>query len=757
MLPIYPHHRLKVLLIAFMIPLSGMAADNEDLRPACISQPEEPEISQVSNISTGGNAKIKANKAEIRKDRTTQFSGNVRFEQLGRRITSDVLLYNKKLETVQAKGKVVYQTNLGEKINTDSLHYDKKSGTLEAHGESEFTSRHGDRFYGSELRYQSELGKGNIKNSRYFLYEPRQAHGSALSVDFKDKVRTVLSDVSYTTCDSKKPAWVLKAGTLELDREKDIGIARNVTVRIKGVPVFYWPYLDFPLSGQRKSGFLAPSFGSSKLSGVFFALPYYFNLAPNLDNTLTPQWFGKRGWQLRNQFRYLGKRYRGQLDLEALPGDKVANENRASVRFDHKYAFSENLRLKTHVDWVSDAQYQTDFSGSLAKSSNTHTSQNIDMEYSGKNWQLMARVQNYQIIDDSLVTTEPYKLVPQLRLTSRYPFAASSLNANLKTEWSVFDRDTGPRGSRLRINPFFNYPWKKDYAFVIPTIGGHYWQYDLSDSGGLDPQPSAAVSYASLDAGLIFERHTDNMIQTLEPRFYYLRTSSKNQDGLPLFDTEKSEFRYERLFAANRFVGGDRVGDANQVAVGLTSRFLNKNTGQEYGHLSLGGIRYFDDREVSLSMVTETTNKSDLAAEWAIQVPKKWYLQHHLQWDADARETKRSYAYLQFHLAEKTYARISYRAERGQERQIDAAFKWQLSPGWAVLALQRYDLMTETNVESVAGVEHHSCCWALRLSASQRLTQSGQEEQKWMLQFALLGLFDLEKMNFDPLSRKLLD
>lgn len=648
-------------------------------------------------------------------------------------------------------------TRGAQHLTTDRLAYDKATDVAQARGTVTLENDAGDRFETSELSLNLHTRVGHAGPSTYLLGQ-KYGRGDAGRIDFAGPTLTRLQDVRYTTCAPGQDDWFLHTRELELDTAEDIGTARHAWLDFKGVPIFYFPYVSFPISDQRKSGFLIPRLGHSGQSGYQVATPYYFNLAPDYDDTLTPRFLSKRGLQLANEFRYLGPRSGGKLELAFLPDDKKFGDDRAAGSFIHNNAFTPLWSAAVDVRGVSDKFYLDDFGEHVGVTSQTHLPQNAEINRRGPVWNFTARAAGYQTLDPAIAPADrPYARLPQFVLSANPSGRINTPQYQFDSEWVRFERGGRLNGDRASLSPAVSLPFTSSYGFLTPRVGARYIGYDLAR--GDDSTPALARGVVSLDSGLFFERDTDwlgrGYVQTLEPRLYYLYVPYQNQDGLPNFDTSVPDFSFANLFRDNRFVGGDRVGDANQLTTAVTSRYLDADDGAERFRGSLGLIHYFDDRRVNLPAGTTTRTDSDIVAEAAARLARNWYAQGGLQWNQDEDRAEKRNVYLQYNPEKNKIVNLGYRYTRNEIEQTDVSTEWPLAGRWSLRARSLYSERDHRNVETYAGLDYNTCCWALRAFLSRRYSESAGQVKAILFEFELSGLSKRGNAPVSPLEQSL--
>ncbi len=644
-----------------------------------------------------------------------------------------------------------------QQISADRLRYQRDTDEAHATGNVTFTDSSGARFHTPEIKLKLGTREGYAESGSFELPET-QGRGDMTRTIFEGPDHTRLEAPRYTTCPTGRDDWFLKASEIRFDTEKDIGVARNARVSFFGAPLFYVPYFRFPLSDERLSGFLIPAVGYGSSLGAVVAAPYYFNIAPNFDDTFTPRLLTDRGVQLQNEFRYLGRNFAGQLETEYLPDDKVTGDNRAAGAFWHRHTLSPRWSALVDVRGVSDDDYLGEFGDHLGVTSQTHLPQNAEINYSGSIARFTARASDFQTVDPAIApSAEPYARLPQLVLSLRPPSAPGGPQYALDSEWVRFDHDTNVTGERLHLNPALRWPLTKIYGFLTPEIGARHIAYELDDSA--EARPSVSAPYFALDSGLYFDRDTRltgrDYVHTLEPRLYYLYVPFRDQDDQPVFDTGLPDFTFANLFRTNRFIGGDRIGDANQLTLAVTTRFIDQEEGAERLRASIGQIHYFDDRRVNIPPGTVLTDRSDVAAEAVAWLRGNWYARAAVQWNPDRDETQRKSYYLQYQPAADRILNIGHRFVRdplnlNDLNQIDVSTEWPLNSRWTLRARSLYSPNGSQSVESYAGVQYNACCWAMRVYAAHRLRPAvaGQPEPEATREI----MFELELSGFGKLG-----
>ncbi len=691
---------------------------------------------QVHNDET----KIEADAADVsRENKQAVFSGNVVVTKGDLLLEADRITYNNRDETIDANGNVYYQS----------------PGLLVS---------------GSSAQMDMAENKGSLKNIEYRLPK-RHARGSATLAEIVGSEQSRFENISYTTCRPGSDDWILEAGELELDRATGVGVAQNTVFKFKGIPFFYLPYASFPIDDRRKTGFLTPSIGHSDETGTDISIPYYINIAPDMDATITPRIMSKRGLMVAGEFRYLTENYESTTQLELLPNDKERKSGENSARgafsyYGHGY-LAPRLVLDANINYASDNDYLEDLGDSLAISSSRYLERRGDLRYYGDNWNILGRAQYYQTIDETIARVDrPYARLPQIKFKYEQPDQLGGATLHLDAEYVYFDKDIDPAdgepsgGHRFDINPAISVPMRNSWGYITPKLGVRHTSYNLKDqAAGMPDSPDRTTSTFSLDSGLFFDRVGANTTSTLEPRMFYLYTPKENQDDLPDFDTGNYDFSFYNMFRENRFSGADRVGDANQLTLALTSRTFSNDTGEESFRFSVGEIFYFEDREVQLPGVsTIDDGSSALVGQVAMRLSQNWSTQADLEWDHNrgSNQTTQSAIHLRYD-NDKTLFNVGYRYARDIFEQSDISFRFPITSQLNAVGRWDYSLRHDRTMEAFAGLEYSNCCYAVRAVGRHYVNDIDNDANTaYYLQLELKGLTNLGNKVGDFLEDNLL-
>lgn len=592
-----------------------------------------------------------------------------------------------------------------------------------------------------------EGGGGTFEGAEFELPE-RSVRGAAKGAKVGPTGIMELKGVRYTACPPGIDDWELAAGEITIDQKNQMGTGRDVKLEFLGVPIFYTPWISFPVGDQRKSGLLFPTIGSSSKNGTQVAVPYYFNLAPNYDATLMSRYYSARGVRLDPELRYLDEDTRSQLNVEYLLYDEDRGEARSFVDWRHVTRFAPLTRLRIDAADVSDQDYFEDFGVGFEGTSVTFLNRYVDFRHDVGAWSFNARAQDYQVIDRDLPDDDaPYRILPQLTASGRWAGLPGGLGTALYVEATNFQRDqAGPQGVRVDALPSVSWRTDRGGTFLAANASYRYTQYALSDvAPGGDDAPSRSLPAASLDSGFVLERAAGTRgerVQTLEPRLLYLYVPYRDQEDLPVFDTGIPDLNLVQLFRDNRYVGPDRVGDANQVSLGVTTRLLDTTRGRQFLSATLGQAYYFEDPRVRLpDEPVRTRSSSDMIAELDLAAFKNWNARFAYQWNPDLSQGERTETFVQYAPTPGRVVNAGYRFRRDELEQVDVSGAWPLSQQWRGFARMVYSLREEKTLDQFVGFEYSSCCWAVRLITRRYISsRTGDADTSFGLQLELKGL-----------------
>jgi LPS-assembly protein len=543
-----------------------------------------------------------------------------------------------------------------------------------------------------------------------------------------------------------------------------VGAAYYTTVFFLGLPILYSPYFSFPLDNKRKTGFLAPTFGTSGKSGFEVSLPYYFNLAENRDATLTPKLYSKRGIQLGGEFRYLEKEFTGQLDGEFLPNDRIADRDRSFLGIRHTQNLWGGWHAAVNAQRVSDDAYFRDLSTKISATSQTNLPRDAMVFYDSEVWSLSARVLTYQTLQDPLgpPVPIPYRIMPRL--------AASGVQQNFHgfdwqfySEVSNFQHPTLVNGQRAIVYPQLAFPLRRPWGYVVPKFGFQFTRYNIGEHGEGFEDASRSLPISSVDAGLFFDRDMTwggrSFQQTLEPRLYYLNVPFRDQSRLPNFTTAERDFNFSQIFTENRFVGGDRVGDADQVTIALTSRLIESETGLERFRAALGQVYYIKPPRVTLGGETDNdTKSSDIVAFAASEMSPSVSAALGIQYTPNLSRSQKFTVSGRYAPEPGRVINAAYRYARGSDdnnpatagiKQVDVSSQWPIMRNISGLARWNWSTKDRKLIEGLAGFEYNAGCWQVRAIAHRFIAATQQYSTSFQIQLELTGL---SRIGINPLE-----
>jgi LPS-assembly protein len=597
-------------------------------------------------------------------------------------------------------------------------------------------------------------------------------YGRAARINFEGENQFRLKGGSYSTCKpdaQTRQDWYAKSSDIKLDYDQNEGVSRNATVYFKDVPILYAPYLSFSLNNQRKSGVLAPTFSSSTRTGLDLSIPYYWNIAPNYDATITPRIMSKRGLQIGGEVRYLDHYADSETRIEYLAKDKQYGDKRYA--YDVKHQQNLGGGFSAYLDWagVSDDDYFTDLSSRVVQTSQRQLTRQFQLNYN-RDWLSMSlRTLRYQTLNPGAeknhILEHPYFLEPQLTFTAN-PIAWKGLEFQAQGQYANFTHPTLEEGRRTVFYPQVSLPYIRPGYYVTPKIGLHMSRYQLTQrAAGLSNNLSRNLPIFSLDMGMTFERETKFMgnrwTQTLEPRLYYLNIPYKNQQSYPLFDSGLTDFNFSQIFSENRFSSYDRINNAKQLTVALTTRFIHPETGGERARAMIGQRYYFQDLKVGLPNETLYHDKySDFLAALSGQIAPHTHVDATLEYNIKHATTERAAFAARYQPDYGKVIAVAYRYNRGinwstrmqnveSMDQIDIAGQWRLSNRWYAVGRYNYAFDSSRLVEGIAGLEYNAGCWVARAVVQRLETTSGSPNTSFFFQ---LELNDFGQIGSNPIQ-----
>lgn len=695
----------------------------------------------VRHDPNSGLMHAEANEARHIRNETTTFTGNVILGEQTQEIRSPKIIRNDATQTAEIFGPLL--------LRDKGLLVTGESAT-------------------------SNLSDGSaVVNESTFLIHQSNFRGEASTFERTTDNRMLLDDTTFTRCDPGSNTWAVKTENLELKPDEGYGTARNVTIRIKDVPIAYTPYLRFPLNDERQSGILSPGLGHDSDGGTDIIIPYYFNLAPNYDLTYQLRSLWKRGL-IHDLFgRHLSGNTYNELNLGYIHGDKeyddrdiedlttgatnadvtippFEEQNRWYLSLRHDGSWTDNLTSKINYNVVSDIDYVDDIGGEFGTSlsdfldpvgSNLTTTRTASLDKLGevnyRNGAFKAglKLQAFQSLDP--LGQEQYEQLPNLNAS--WKTDVGPLESEIDFDYTFWDIDnsdiTGPRaiiGERAYTDLDVSWPIRRIWGFLEPSAGVIHRKYQLDDEPITDrSNPEITTGRFSLDSGLYFDRffkfRDKDIQQTLEPRLYYLYVENDFQDDLPQFDAAFSTQSYASLFRSNRFSGYDRIGDAERISLGVTSRFLREQTGAEVFSLSIGQIFFLEDRDVIFQPTTgvdPTADESPLFLQGRYKFSDNLSVNGTFEWEPDVNRSNRGTFSLKYsgNLRRILNINYTYTAPEIQQptliqksEESDINFIWPVNRHWSAIGRWNFGWDDNRTIEAFAGLEYNNCCWKTRL------------------------------------------
>lgn len=689
-------------------------------------------------------------------------------------------------------------------IRADRVEYSLPDDTVQAQGNVHINSG-GNIYQGTSLKLQVDAFQGDFNEATY-QFLATQGHGDAERIEFLDRENSVVHQATYTTClrddsASWEPDWMIRAKRITLDRNEDVGVAYGGTLEFKGVPILPIPAISFPLSDKRKSGLLPPTIGVDSVSGVEYSQPYYWNIAPNRDATITPTIMSKRGVSLNTEFRYLEPNYDGNLDLQYMPNDKLRDRDRWGYHWRHDTALNSPfgaLGLKWNLLRVSDNDYWRDFRRLPGDSSDSRysdqrlLSSDGRLSWAGGNHRVSLYAQQWQVLQDpEAPIAPPFNRMPQLQWSyDTTQWATQGWDVALRADTTRFEADTWygaknlANGQRSFAHFAASRPFLLPGGFVTPSVKLQANHYQLSASqtqldavnSGYARSRSFAIPTLSLDSGLVFERDTSvfgrSYVQTLEPRAFYTYTPYRDQSMVPLYDTALTDFNFGSIYSSNSYTGYDRIADNNMVTVGLTTRYLDPDDGAEVARLGFAQRYRLENQRVSLGYDKPGTKGwSDILIGGGVNWSNRWSTDAMVQYNQDTRNTTRSSVSGRYSPGPYKVLSAAYRYQRensmpmvneGSE-QIDLGWQWPLNQGrkdqfgqatgggrWYSVGRLNYSMYDKKLVDAIVGFEYDSCCWIGRVVVERVQNSRTDSNTRLLFQIEFVG-FSRLSLGADPM------
>lgn len=679
---------------------------------------------------TDDSIRITSKYSSIEKDQIANFSGGVTLIDKSQIIKADQLAFDRLLMSFNAQG---------------NIHYQSQSIDILA----------------SELNANKKDKKSAMLNASYQLYG-NPGHGSADELQISTAKGLSLLDSTFTTCVGDEPDWQIKASQIIISADGSVGEAYHAQVRFFDTPILYLPYFTFPVSKQRKSGFLYPKIGSSTNSGLEIETPYYWNIAPNMDATITPHYMSKRGAQLKTEFRYLSELQNGNINIEYLSKDneiKANNDARYLARFQHVGTFSDNFRAYLDYTTMSDDNYLIDIGSNQYNANDAYLYQIGEISYFGEQWQTTMKLQDFEVLGNHQAS---YKTLPHIEISSQQPFELLLIKdlpgqLALYSELTSFQARTKQQVSanRYHVEAGLSYPISTPAWFLnaeFKLMHTYYQQDNIQIGSNLTKTVNRTLPKVRFHGGVNFDRSLslfgNNYSQTIEPQIQYLYIPEKDQSNIGLYDTTNLQDDYSGLFRDRSYSGLDRIAGANQYTWGITSRIRDQSN-LEIFRLSAGRIQYLSDNNTfdelinTISSNNLTSQQSSVAANLFYRLNHKWQISSDIQYNTKASFTNKSQVSLNYQIDKYNSVQLNHRYTRNVSgsslEQVSLLANYSISTSWAFVGRLTQDLKSQHSIESYAGLQYESCCWAVRLAYHRHINSNLSDE----------GLFNENRDDFN--------
>ncbi len=732
--------------------LNAPTTENQKIDPLAFKKEADAENLLVAN----GAVIIEGDRLEIQLGQSLTALGNASLKAGGNIILGDRIEFDEQNRMTHSSGHASIESN-DSLVKGPSFHLNLDESTGEMPNASFFMYKPlinlsplgnlGERIYGQKPEINNDLLSGvidrNMKpingemqslipNDNKDSVEPKKvsSRGDAQMLFFEGQSKKRLLKSRYTTCEADSDDWYIKSGQLKIDDETKTAVATNATVEFKGVPILYTPWINFPYANQRKSGLLAPTWGTTTKSGFEVLLPFYWNISPNMDATVSTRELSKRGIQYAGEFRYLEENFSGLDNIEILPSDEMKQKDRYFARIKHQQNFGSGWTGGIDVARVSDSQYFSDLSTHIITTSQVNLLQQANINYSGEIWQFGALAQKYQTLDN---LSYAYERLPQLTLNGSKEWDWGGMtrvqNQLVRFEANQNSKFDITSATRFSTYPSISFPMNQSYGYITPKLGLNYTRYNLDNISSSPMQYGKVINYDktadrtlpifSLDSGLFFERDTNirnrSFTQTFEPRLFYVYIPYQDQSHLPVFDTGLTDLNMGTLFIENQYSGGDRINNANQLSASISSRIIDADTGEQRLAATIGQRFYFDDQKVGLpNEVLRSGTSSDFVASATAHLVNKFNLDAAWQYNTDTGDTIKANFGARYNPTPGKVLNFGYRFTKDNLDQVNMSTQWPLGNRFYGLARLNYSLRDKSFIENIGGIEYDAGCWQSR-------------------------------------------
>ena len=709
---------LSFTLVALLVSLSAVAAVNEEnTNPMPETRVMMCPLPVFDDIAIGipevldNTIRISSLQASIEQDQTALFNGSVILVDKDQKIIADKLSFNRLRMEIEAIGNIHYQ---GKQINIFA-------NTLNA----------------------SKTDKSTEMTAAAYQLDGNPGHGKAGKLSINSDGMMSLVDSTFTTCLQEVPDWQIKASEINLSAKGDFGEAYHAQFRVLDVPVLYVPYFSFPISQERLSGFLYPEFSTSSNSGIEFSAPFYWNIAENYDATITPRFMSKRGTQLQTEFRYLIDQQSGKVDIEYLHHDKeikTNNDPRYLARFQHIGTFSEDFRAYIDYTTISDDNYLVDIGSKQYNSNDAYLYQTGELAYFAEQWQATLQLQDFEVLGDHQPS---YKTLPHIELSAQQPLNFLSGQFELYSELTSFQSSQKDQveANRYHVEAGFTFPITRPAWFLnseVKLMHTYYQQENITPGSSLEETVERTLPKVRIHAGINFDRQLSAFGQsyrhTLEPQLQYLYVPEEDQSNIGLYDTTILQDDFHGIFRDTRYSGLDRIAAANQYTWGITSRLLDEKN-LEIVRVSLGRIQYLGENNTNLAndaLLTDNggidNKQSSVAADLFYRINHQWQLSGDIQYNTLEDFTNKGQVNIDYQINKYNLIQLNHRYTRNVSgdslEQASLLTSIAINENWAFVGRLTQDLQQDRSLESYAGFQYESCCWAVRIAYQRHINSN---------------------------------
>jgi LPS-assembly protein len=668
----------------------------------------------------------------------------------------------------------------GVVLRSDRIEYYQPDDVAKVRG-NVYLNRDGNVYEGTEGQLRVDAQEGYFLQPRFRLLK-NNGRGQAERIDFVDEQRTVARDGSYSVWHQEpgiedSTDWVVRGQQVRIDNDTNVGEASGARLEFMGVPILGAPYLSFPLSDARKSGWLPPSINLDNISGLEVVLPYYINLAPNRDVTLYPALLSRRGINVGSEFRYLERDYLGTARLDVMPNDRLRDRSRWGLSTTHSGTLDTGLpavgtvNVNLGLNRVSDDDYWRDFPRATSSLTQRLLANDASVAWRRGAWSFTSRALKWQTLQQTTsVITPPYDRLPQLN--GRYSREnQGGLDYSLELDTTRFASVSAltlqPNAQRSYAQAQISRPFVTPGSFIVPKAQLHSTAYSFDAPLTAGPQAGArsasrVVSTLSVDSGLIFEREASyfdrSFTQTLEPRAFYTYTPFRDQSSLPVYDSGANDFNFATIFSENAFTGHDRIADNNLLTLGLASRLMDPANGAEILRLNYAQRLRFANQRVTLpGGVADSSRLSDMLFGGTINWDPRWQFDGAVQYNPDIRRSQRSTLSARYTPSPYRVVSATYRLNRNTSEQLDVGWQWPLNDLWGdkgknlgaglgqgkgrwySVGRLNYSLRENRPVDSILGIEYDGGSWLTRVAVERLQTTTSTANKRILFQMEFVG------------------